>query len=80
MNFRDLIDFTVDLAGPVRALPLGLTDDTGAVSITIPFGPAGSLGVDLYGQAVSLSVELDLGGTPPLVITSCTSNVDPFSL
>lgn len=80
ITFREVFDFTLGLDTPIRALPLGLTDGTGALSLSINLPVAGSLGVDLYGQSVSFTVEFAPGQAPPFTFDTCTSNVDPFSI
>ncbi len=74
---------TLGLASPFIPLPFGFTDTNGAASRTINVPPGNIPGIDLFGQAVSMSL---LPATPGPngpgrpAVTFCTSNVVSFHL
>jgi hypothetical protein len=72
---------TLGLDGPFLPVPLGMTSATGAVSRGFPVPSAATVGVDGFGQGLTLSFSFTPptgGGMPTFGFSTCTSNVAPF--
>ncbi|MCB9892191.1 MAG: hypothetical protein H6832_07620 [Planctomycetes bacterium] len=65
------------LAMPLIPVPLGMTDDKGAASLTVKIPDAKIPEISLHGQATSVKFELKMG---PPKLTFCTSNVVDFKI
>lgn len=91
LNIGPLGTLTLGLAQPFVPLPMGLTNAAGEASRTINVPNSPSLpGIDLYGQAVSMTWAMQVPGpgnpgpggphASILTLTFCTSNVVSFHL
>ncbi|MBL8727548.1 MAG: hypothetical protein JNM25_03885 [Planctomycetes bacterium] len=69
------------LDAPFFPVPLGMASATGAVSRGFAVPSTATVGVDGFGQGLSLSFTFSMptgGGMPTFGFSTCTSNVVPF--
>jgi hypothetical protein len=75
--FGPLGTLTLGLDSPFLSLPLGMTDASGDVSVSIPVPNGFPASLDLFAQGVTA----ELTFTPPIIgLTFCTSNVVGFHI
>ncbi len=84
LGFGPLGTLDLGLAAPFIPVPMGLTDDGGAASSTIPV-PAGFdhavLDLLVQGLTAELKISMAMGtGWPSLSLDFCTSNVAGFQI
>jgi hypothetical protein len=77
INFGPIGSLTLGLAAPAALLPMGATDASGAVSLTIsiPNAPIPSIALHAQGTTATMKV----GGGPPS-LEFCTSDVEAFQI
>lgn len=74
---------TLGLAQPWAPFPLGTTNAAGDVSLVVPVPTSATIGIDLYGQGVTVGISLPTtpptgGGGPGIGLSLCATNVVPF--
>lgn len=75
------LSLSLGLDDPFVPVPMAMADANGDATRSIDVPSSVTLGVDVYGQALTIGFSFSLptgGGMPSFGLTTCTSNVVPF--